>query len=267
MCFWNASVAPTRGRGSQSVRQVASRVRRLMSDGASLVALCEMDDASAANLEGRLGTGEVEVISACEAIGRSRWDIVIVASRASVCCESAGSQFGRSMGNIIRSAQSFDVLTESTSFRLYITHWRSRLTGKGFEHRRLAAETLRCAVAADLDAGTPVVVLGDFNDEPFDTPMSALRAVRDPRLVCKHPRQLLFNASWSLAGPPPREPWGRFGSYRYPGRTSTAYQLDQALVSAHFLDESRGWAPLARNRSDVEPEGATGHLPLELVLA
>jgi len=250
------------------VHQASSVVRRLFSDGASIVALCEMDVESAARLQKHLGSMDLDVLVACDRVGKSRWDIVVVSDRQRVRCEGTGPQTTRHLGTVIRSAQSFDVLTASgSSFRLYVAHWRSRLGSSGHDWRKRAAIGLCKAISDDLETDRAVVVLGDFNEEPFDSALAALHAVRDPRLVCRHPKELLFNASWSLAGPPRSRPWGTFGSYGYGGRTSLAYQLDQALVSAHFLAEHERKAPVARNS---ETEGAShtfgGHLPLELEL-
>src|SRR5690606_9301441 len=123
----------------------------------------------------------------------------------------------------------------------------------------------------DLRADRPVIVLGDFNEEPFDPPLAMLCASRDPEHVLRAPRERLYNPCWWLASPPAREPWAAFGSYGYrDGRTSGRYLFDQALTSAHFLDRGTGAAPHARILSlpSLEPSGAgtIDHMPLELCI-
>ncbi|MEX1367846.1 MAG: endonuclease/exonuclease/phosphatase family protein [Nannocystaceae bacterium] len=149
-------------------------------------------------------------------------------------------------------------------------HWRSRLRSNGNPYRGIAAQTLYGDVEHDLQQNVPVVVLGDFNDEPFDASLASLGASRDPRLVLRHPKHRLYNPSWSLSAPTIEAPWARFGSLGHNGRTSTRYLYDQALTSAHFLDEDAGTIPKA-NLRELVPDPATGsriidHLPLELTL-
>lgn len=125
--------------------------------------------------------------------------------------------------------------------RLYIAHWRSRLTPNSDAHRTRAAQILRRTIERDLAADVPVVVLADFNLEPFDGALvETLASSRDPRLVLRHRREKLFNPTWSLAAPPSSDPWQAFGSISF---KNTRWLFDQALTSSHFLDDVSRIAP------------------------
>jgi len=115
-----------------------------------------------------------------------------------------------------------------------------------------------------------VVVMGDFNDEPFNLSLTNLHATRDPNLALKHAKKWLFNPSWSEVAPPARDPWGDFGSFSFCGTTSHRYLYDQALTSSHFLDRETARAPRV-NRVDLaailgDGPSTRDHTPVELSL-
>ncbi len=90
------------------------------------------------------------------------------------------------------------------------------------------------------------MVLGDFNDEPFNESMStALLGSRDRNLVRKVP-QLLYNPFWRLMGERQvleEEKDGRLGAgtHYFEGTVATHWHTyDQFLVSASLLS-GPGW--------------------------
>ena len=152
----------------------------------------------------------------------------------------------------------FDVSDGRAPLTLAVAHWRSdaRNHADGSDRRSKAAESLRVAIAAQVrDFGgdaAPVLVLGDFNAEPFDPPFGAgLPAARFRDVVrrfrSRAPDDLLFyNAAWRWLGE--REPWDGAerpasiaGTYRTDKNEPTAWRtFDQVLGSPALLGES-GW--------------------------
>jgi hypothetical protein len=210
-------------------------------------------------------------LALADAVGKTRWDLGLVFRPDLLVCTDPGLAISRHNREIVCAARSVVARTADIEFRLYLLHWRSRLRGAR-DHREEAALALRTSIRRDLENDVPVVVLGDFNEEPFDAPLTRLNTSRDPRRVLRDRNTYLYNPSWCFAAPGHAEPWGAFGSFRRAsGKTSQSYLYDQALTSAHFLDEQRRIAPVFRVMgADASPAGTVwanlDHTPIELTL-
>lgn len=136
-------------------------------------------------------------------------------------------------------------------------------------HLREDQETLRRLFASDLSReirlrrqgsrDAHLIVIGDFNDEPFaDAMQSQLRGVRERTLVyADNDRSLLYNPFWRKLGE--RGPAGRgvpvfgpAGSHFYRKNAANGqcwYTYDQILVTAAFL-AGTGWT-LDEEHTDI----------------
>ena len=97
------------------------------------------------------------------------------------------------------SCQMDFVFHNSSYFCFLVAHWPSRLLKRDdSEIRGHYGQSLRREVEVLLRAGREyVVVLGDFNDEPFNHSMTTyLRGCRDATFVRSHP-ELLYNPFWN----------------------------------------------------------------------
>lgn len=163
-------------------------------------------------------------------------------------------------GQAIRAGlvATFDFIDGSGQFVVATAHWRSDAgnTADANHRRSSAAWALAKEISATLQevgADVPVLILGDFNAEPFDHPFgAALPTSRSRAEVQRHrphtPDDLLFyNAAWRLLGE--RYPWGGeqrpptlAGTYRLDPNTPTAWRtFDQVLVSPSLL-RGVGWS-------------------------
>ncbi|MCB1175568.1 MAG: hypothetical protein KDK39_18480 [Leptospiraceae bacterium] len=139
--------------------------------------------------------------------------------------------FARGLRPILKT----EVLWHGQSLTIYVNHWKSRRGGqsKTAHKRRLAAEALYADIQTlrTQNAAAEILVVGDFNDEPFDPSVQRyLHAVDNRPAVLKND-ELLYNC---LADPRYRQ--------RYAGTSSHKghWQLfDQMLVNSGLLD-SRG---------------------------
>lgn len=276
LVFWNCGVAPPRARqgaATTTVHAAASVVHAALKTGADAVALCEVDGNTVDQIEEELGKG-FRAVSMTKPVGRSRWDLAIFYRSQRLRHRQPVPVYGRDQGSHIRAAQRMELTDRSTNTNvmLYLLHWRSRPAQRSHDHREKAAQLLKERVRKDLRENRRVVVMGDFNDEPFDRSVSkTLSTSRDPHRVMRHPDSMLYNPTWWLAAPSPTEPWEPFGTHRYSyGATSNCYALDQALTSAHYLDQRTRAAPLARtlhfSSLGLPTPGTLDHLPLELTL-
>lgn len=140
-----------------------------------------------------------------------------------------------------------------------VAHWNSdRGSGAQDAHARRmkAAEALRNAIVASMNAlgaDIPVLILGDFNAEPYaDLFHSALPTARSRAEVRRHrPRGaddvLFYSASWRWLGE--RYPWDAArpppslaGTYHWRGNRGPApwRTFDQVFISPSLL-ESTSW--------------------------
>lgn len=134
---------------------------------------------------------------------------------------------------------------EERRWVLFANHWPSRSGGQheSAGYRAIAGETLAYfheRVRELLGAATPVLVMGDFNDEPFDDSLvrHALSR-RQPARVSGGRNAYLLNLTLGLLG-------DREGTFYFDNEPNV---LDQLLANAAMLD---GTAPLAVEPDSVE---------------
>jgi len=128
-----------------------------------------------------------------------------------------------------------NVTGTNQSFVAVANHWPSRTAGQYMSepHRMLVGETLSYVLSSEIlaaDPKAPVLVMGDFNDEPFNRSMQEyLLGSRDPDRVKRARNPMLMNLMWpSMVGNDP-------GTYKY---SSNWNMLDQFLVSKGMLIQS-----------------------------
>lgn len=159
-------------------------------------------------------------------------------------------------------------------------HWPSRLGGDlaSEPYRMMAAETLSYwleRIPAKFEKEVPIVVMGDFNDEPFNRSITEYAlALKDSSKVRSRrtQRPLLFNLMWEIQE-------DGVGSHYYDNWTL----LDQIMVNRALLEDTGELALVAKScgiyrdadmlKSDIprrfgrpssgfDPAGFSDHLPV-----
>ena len=136
------------------------------------------------------------------------------------------------------------VAVTGDSFVAVANHWPARSEGQyeSEPYRMLTGETLSFVLATllDEDADLPVLVMGDFNDEPHNRAMQEyLLGSNDPNQVRNARTPRVLNLMWSMLGA--NEP----GTFRF---GSTWNMLDQFLVTKGALRQA---SKLKVDRSSV----------------
>ncbi|HLX64422.1 MAG TPA: endonuclease/exonuclease/phosphatase family protein [Planctomycetota bacterium] len=154
--------------------------------------------------------------------------------------------FHGSKRNIVGNRIDLQISRSGELFYLFVSHWSMRRTIPKNDPRRLKlGDFLRSDVnelLSDRRSPPNIILLGDYNDEPFDTSISeCLFATRDRRLAQKNGR-LLYNPFWRHLGEP--EPHG--GATAPAGYPGTAYHrsgdetcwrtVDQIIFSSAFVE-------------------------------
>ena len=135
------------------------------------------------------------------------------------------------------------------TWSVFGNHWPARSGGlsESAGYRQIAGETLGYFHQRALevhDATTPVLVMGDFNDEPFDVSMvTHALSTRQRRRVLNGDIPRLWNLMWPLTGGGGTGPDGSFYWKNQP------YMLDQFLVNANMAREG---SPLRVEETSVE---------------
>ncbi|HVD54348.1 MAG TPA: endonuclease/exonuclease/phosphatase family protein [Propionibacteriaceae bacterium] len=117
------------------------------------------------------------------------------------------------------------------TWAVFGNHWPSRSGGQ-FEsegYRAIAGETLSYFHQRVLEVHgrqTPVLAMGDFNDEPFDTSLvrHALSTRQRAKVTSAREEPLLWNLMWPIAGAPD-------GSFYFDNQPN---MLDQFLVNKNM---------------------------------
>jgi len=123
------------------------------------------------------------------------------------------------------------VTKKGNNLVLMLNHWYSRLSGKYFSepYRIISAETLSYWVMRtqqELGADTPILVMGDFNDEPFDRSMTEYaQSTSSKKKVVSGRNPYLYNLMWNLFGK-------EVGKHTY---GSEILLIDQFLASKGLL--------------------------------
>ena len=121
-------------------------------------------------------------------------------------------------------------------FTVLVNHWPSRSGGERESRwKRERAANVVSAVVDSLSEADPIrdiVLIGDFNDEPYDASIADILAAGpfDPRDDVRDGPPRLYNLAWEIAKA------DTFGTYLYRDSWDV---LDQIIVSPQLLDGKR----------------------------
>ena len=291
IAWWNTGLSPTRvpDRAGPAHFQAAAQVLRHLIEvvRADVIVLGEMAERSIDGLHDAcpIARADYTWLKAFHPAGRSRFSQCVLSRTDRITVEFDRSIIQDEGGGISKVGQAFLVRLRDGNQPLHLiaSHWPSRLfmDRHDVERTHLAA-FLRRWIDDQILRYLPdanVVLVGDFNDEPFDEGMERhLHASRDRDRV-KRNRRLFYNPFWRhLHAFPPGAAEDRScgpGTYFHAGgRFSHWRTFDQLIVSSSVLCGRFGWrlneantrvAPLpALESSDdpLAPHPFFDHLPI-----
>ena len=180
--------------------------------------------------------------------GRLQFDTGLIYNRARLALEDSFSTTSTHGARKYKIANRVDFvsLSDGLPVHVFVSHWPSRATN---EENLLSRKTIAGRLKDQLHAvaeGSPdaaMIVMGDFNDEPFDESLAwHMLATRD-RLLARTNRDYLYNPFWRRLGESrtysaAATKTGVAGSCFYKGGTSTRWRtFDQMLFSPAFLGD------------------------------
>lgn len=249
VAWWNAGVVPARG-APHTERWPAAQVtlQQLFEDGAHVVGVGELSERFADDFaRGKSWVGRL-FRSTGNRSGRQlgffyRKDLVEMGNPLWISNRKADPSkptYGVGATFAARARP-------SAPLAIVAVHWPSRLHESAREARGDLAHELRDLVDK-LREKLPTIVMGDFNDEPFDLSIATgLKASRDRALVAAD-RAPLYNPFWRLLGERQHLEQASSvhrgaGTYFYRGGSKTTdwYTFDQIMFSRHTLVGELGW--------------------------
>ncbi|MGG7604617.1 endonuclease/exonuclease/phosphatase family protein [Massilia sp. BKSP1R2A-1] len=254
----NSSFSPPRakdGRISDSDKKVFyALLDDLMSNqNVDIIGLCELSKNDVATITKQAARVGYSVESGIVKAGRANFDTCIVYNSKKLKLIGQQKEVLEEFNRTTKVGQLFIFEIDGDVRPLYVfaSHWPSRLYLDEYNPNRLMlGKTLRSSVnqiltsTQDAHKNSLIVLMGDFNDEPFDVSLTdGLASTRDRHLVKTNP-SLLYNPFWRKLGGKDDYSHGstvdtKCGSYFYSGGFySKWHTFDQIIVSAAFLGHS-----------------------------
>lgn len=251
--WWNTSLSPST-KPDQSTKEHKDYVavvlyQLLYNRNVDVMCLCEVSDKDVALISNMVSDG-YSIYNGVVDDGRKKFDLCVI-YRAEILEFVESSLVSAPMlgANLYAAQQLTFILSKTNEFlALFLVHWPSRMHDP--EDSAKKAELgmlLRTAVTncLEVDKITKIIVLGDFNEEPFNKSITHhLKASRDVVLVKKQPK-LLYNPFWRhmvYTHLYPESASSHGGTYYYKSDQFCKWKtFDQMMFSADFLS-GKSWS-------------------------
>ena len=249
--WWNTSLSPTRRpnrAGAEDMKVVVDVVSTLLNvlsvDCLGLGEVCSED---LRRIRDELDASEFSIVDGTERIQRTSFDLGVIFRNSKLREADSVSVTAAYGQHQLKLAQriDFQVAGVDRPLHVFASHWPSRLWAHEDQPIRdilgVRLGDAICELRSFYPDEPTIVLMGDYNDEPFDPALSGhLLASRDRRLVRKN-RGLLYNPFWRFLGE--REPHvpGRVSRphagtfYHSSGDTTKWRTFDQILFSSACL--------------------------------
>lgn len=218
------------------IEQLRKIVRQMNGgQGPDILAVCEIENAHVVRLlaNALAGPGRVYDVAHHDGGDQRGIDVAFIYDTARFTAVELFSHF------VMRRTATRDVL--QVNFRaatggtlvLIANHWPSRSGGQleSAVYRAVAGETLAYfheRIIEVLGVGTPVLAMGDFNDEPFDPSLTEYAlSTRSRTKVMNARNPLFYNLMWPVLGQ-------GVGSFYF---NNAPNMLDQFLANKHLLTD------------------------------
>lgn len=216
------------------VAQLASIVRKLNGgNGPDILGVCEIENAHVVRLLANAiaGPGRVYDVAHHDGADQRGIDVAFIYDTARF---TAAEQFSHFVMRRTATRDLLQVNFRTASGRTLVlvgNHWPSRRGGEGESavYRAVAGETLAYfheRIIDVLGANTPVLAMGDFNDEPFDASLvDYALSGRSRTKVVRSRNSTFLNLMWPLLGQ-------GLGSFYFDNAPNV---LDQFLANKNLL--------------------------------
>lgn len=245
--WWNLAISSTATTKSKPADYdgVTSDILKIMvKHDVSFLAVCEVSSDDVKQIRARLPK-PYQIMDLTFKAGRTRFDTAVVFNNNILNVKHIVNLNNKVRNQTIKAGQKL-IVTEKNyyeEFSVYIAHWSSRLSPDGESRRFRAAQILGQSALDDMKKNDQVIILGDFNDNPFDESVIQLGAVRCHDSTRKLRKETLYNPFWRNVVSQKTynhivndEDHFHSGTHFYPTAfDSNWHTFDQILVSGNFL--------------------------------
>lgn len=248
--WWNTSLSPVtkRDRSNEFEKNIAlSMISAFLTEfKADCVCLGEISNGDIELIKNVCDALGYEIHNGVKTIGRASFDTCVIFNKYKLQILDVTEIRSLKGSSNLKVAQQVDFLnlTDNSVFHVFLSHWPSRLwcEENGADRHYLGVRLRDAIEKLSIDQCLAnVIVLGDFNDEPFDKSISEqLMATRDRFLAAKR-RYLLYNPFWrhmcvnGIYSHDCNQP-GYGGTYYYKSDSKNRWRtFDQILISSAFL--------------------------------
>ena len=211
----------------------------------------EVTRADLQTLANALDSAHYDVFDGTGYEGRSFFDIGVFYNTKRLFINDSDQVSDRHKRETLRVANRIDftIIDTNEPLHVFISHWPSRLwLGEHDPKRHTLGLRLRDAIDGLKEKyqgyDPQIILLGDYNDEPFNRSLATLPASRDRTLVKKYD-DYFYNPLWRLLGeslPHTNNMTSKSfaGTYFYKkGDVTRWWTFDQIIFSSSFLQDDR----------------------------
>lgn len=253
VAWWNTALSPNgKSRASASDLDIAVRaLEALTSAGVGLIGLCEVTKGdlehfqSATSISGFLFSEPERKVSSW-----SKFDTCVAYDPSQFTLLKEFDVLGSYGDSQLRVGQQISMKPAAggADIHIIISHWPSRRTlGAGDPLRVIYGQVLRVFVNTllDTDPEAQILLMGDYNDEPFSDSVSvSLRASRDRDRAESRP-DVLYNPFWrhmTAFAEDGHDPCSDKGTYYFKSGVITRWHtFDQIIFSSSLVTGTAGW--------------------------
>lgn len=249
--FWNCAMSPPGQKEMQSPANMADAVDVIAdlfkNKAISFLALCEVNEDSFEFIENglsKLGLSLSAQFMPDKTSTGSEFDIGYFYDSSQVSVQHGLAHIGRLGTSSVKIAQQLLMVVkeeEPSVINVFVSHWSSQLLKIADDFREECSKGLRSFVEGFVLENQQVILMGDYNDEPYSHSLfKNMRATSDRALVLSNPGFWLYNPYWkSLSARMPftvDEQQHDFGTcYSKSGNRNNWSTFDQIIFSGHFL--------------------------------
>jgi hypothetical protein len=204
--WWNTALSPSKAKEratSTDIEVAIDVIRGLIGVGLNFIVLGEVSEINVRKVEIYIKNEftEYNIALMNDTIGRTVFDTAVIYRKDIFEIQDRRSVLHKEGRRTFKLAQRLKIRVngETNPFYIFVSHWPSRLhLDEKDPVRLLLGRYLREAVDEILtvDKNSNVVLLGDYNDEPFDVSLAkGLRTTRDREFARKN-GNILYNPFW-----------------------------------------------------------------------
>ncbi|MFY0167837.1 hypothetical protein [Klebsiella aerogenes] len=249
--FWNCAISPPGIKGTRTPADIADAVEVIAdlftSKKLMFLALCEVNVESFKSISRELDKIGLSLSSQFlpdKTLTGAEFDIGYIYESAEVNVIQGMAHTARLGTSQVKVAQQLFVFINgdaSSGVNIFVSHWPSQLRKIADDFRDECSKGLRSNIERFIDVGQSVILMGDYNAEPYSHSLfKNIHATNDRALVLSEPNYWLYNPYWkALAARMPfkiDEQQHDFGTcYSKSGNRNHWSTFDQIIFSGHFL--------------------------------